>query len=252
MGMKSTGAEYEGLGDDPSGEFRDPVNVGGIVAAAVIGGAALGLIIDLFINAAMPVPVFLFTLLFPLAAVAAILIAFTTASLTYDRSGWVFTRRLFDHIREQEQGSWSQVVQTNYRQWFVPGGRSGGGTLYGELQVYDASGKAVLRARTAFFAQGNPTSGHSAGKRQIGLPPAEFDAFVRLIDRETPQLDYAWRKVDVDPNASFGGLLARPGPPHYLQVRRGESGADEAGIGDLSAEDEGFKPPTWRGQFPQT
>jgi hypothetical protein len=243
---------YERSVDDPSGEFRDPVNVGGAVAAAVIGGAALALILDLFINAAMPVPVFFFALLFPLAAVAAILIAFTTASLTYDRSGWVFTRKLFGHIREQEQGSWSQVVQTNYRQWFVSGGRSGGGTLYGELQVYDSSGRAVLRGRTAFFAQGNPTAGHSAGKRQIGLPVAEFDAFVRLIDRETPQLDYVWRKADVDPNASFGGLLAKPGPPHYLQVRRGEHGPDDPAIDDLSAEDEAPKPPTWRGQFPQT
>jgi hypothetical protein len=241
---------YERTVVDPSGEFRDPVNVGGAVAAAVIGGGALALILDLFFNAAMPVPVFLFALLFPLAAVAAILIAFTTASLAYDRSGWVFTRKLFGHIREQEQGSWSQVTQTNYRQWFVPGGRSGGGgTLYGELQVYDSSGRAVLRGRTAFFARGNPTAGHSAGKRQIGLPVAEFDAFVRLIDRETPQLDYVWRKADVDPNASFGGLLAKPGPPHYLQVRRGERGQDDGAIEELSAEEEALKPPTWRGQF---
>jgi hypothetical protein len=239
--------------DDPSGEFRDPVNVAGAVAAAVIGGAALALILDLFFNAAMPVPVFIFALLFPLAAVAAILIAFTTASLTYDRSGWVFTRKLLGHIREQEQGSWREVMQTNYRQWFVPGGRSGGGgTLYGELQVYDTSGRAVLRGRTAFFAQGNPTAGHSAGKRQIGLPVAEFDAFVRLIDRETPQLDYVWRKTEVDPNASFGGLLAKPGPPHYMQVRRGERGPDEVAIDDLSAEDGGFTPPTWRGPLRDT
>jgi hypothetical protein len=242
---------YEPSVDDPSGEFRDPVNVGGAVAAAVIGGGALALILDLFINAAMPVPVFFFALLFPLAAVAAILVAFTTATLTYDRSGWVFTRRLFGHIRELERGSWSQVVQTNYRQWFVSGGRSGGGTLYGELQVYDGSGRAVLRGRTAFFAQGNPTAGHSAGKRQIGLPLAEFDAFVGLIDRETPQLDYEWRKADVDPNASFGGFLAKPGPPHYLQVHRGERGADDAASDDLSAEDGGFNPPTWRGPLPE-
>jgi hypothetical protein len=243
---------YERSVDDLSGEFRDPVNVGGVVAAAVIGGAALALIVDLLINAAMPVPVFLFALLFPLAAVVAIIIALTTAQVSYDRSGWVFTRRLFGRIREQEQGSWSQVAQTNYRQWFVSGGRGGGGTLYGELQLYDPSGRAVLRARTAFFAQGNPTAGHSAGKRQIGLPPAGFDAFVRLIDRETPQIDYVWRRVDVDPNASFGGFRASPGPPHYVQVRHGESGAGQASIDDQLAEDEAFKPPTWRGQFPQT
>ena len=246
LGSK-VGRLYERRVGELSGEFRDPENIGGAVAAAVIGGAALALIIGLFINTAMPVPAFLFALLFPLAAVAAILIALTTASLVYDRSGWVFTRRLFSHIREQEQGSWSQVAQTNYRQWFVPGGRSGGRTLYGELQVYDASGRAVLRARTAFFAQGNPTAGHSAGKRQIGLPLAEFDAFVQLVDRETPQLDYVWRKADVDPDASFGGFLAKPGPPHYLRVRRGESGADGAGIDNPQPRTEGFEPPTWRG-----
>ena len=245
------GRLHERRVDDPSGEFLDPVNIGGIVAAAVVGGAALALIIDLVINAAIPVAALLFGLLFPLAAVAAILIALTTASLTYDRSGWVFTRRLFGHIREQEQGSWSQVAQTNYRHWFVPGGRSGGRTLYGELQVYDASGRAVLLGRTAFFAQGNPAAGHSAGKRQIGLSPAEFDAFVRLIDRETPQLDYVWRKVDVDPDASIGGLLSKPGPPHYFRVRRGESADDDAGIDDSSEADGGFKPPTWKGRLLQ-
>jgi hypothetical protein len=51
------------------GEYRDSVNVSGIVASSIIGGAALVLIIVLRLNAGMPVPALLFALLFPLAAV---------------------------------------------------------------------------------------------------------------------------------------------------------------------------------------
>lgn len=59
-------------------------------------------------------------------------------------------------------------------------------TLYGELSLWDASGKAVLRARTIFYNRSNPGAGHAPGRRQIGLSEGDFPYFVQMIDRETP------------------------------------------------------------------
>jgi len=200
------------------GEYRDSVNVSGIIASSIIGGAALVLIIVLRLNAGMPVPALVFALLFPLAAVGAIFVALTTATLAYDRSGWRYAREVLGHTLDTEEGKWTDVGGTNYRQWYLAGRT--GSALFGELSLIDSTGRTLLRARTQFYARGDPSNGHSVAKRQIGLPVPDFDTFVRLIDEETPQLDYIWLPAEVDQGARIGGIFWNPGPPRFVKAPR--------------------------------
>ena len=226
-----------------SGEYRDSVNVSSIIGATIVGGLALALIIDLAVNAHMPIGVTFFALLFPLAAVGAVLVALSTASLTYDRSGWRFERRLLGRTLESDQGTWGEIAATSYRQWFV-GGRNSS-ALYGELTLLDVTGRPLLRARTQFFARGDPSNGHAVGKRRLGLSQPTFYSFVRLIDDETPQLNYVWLPADVDEGAHFGGLFWNPGPPRYVQVPR-----ENAPRRPVLDPDKPYVPRVWHGSKP--
>jgi hypothetical protein len=199
-------------------EYRDLVNVSGIIASLLIGGAALVLIILLRLNEGMPLLALLFALLFPLAALGAIFVALTSATLTYDRSGWRYRREVLGHTLETEEGKWSDIARTNYRQWYV-GGKSGS-SLFGELSLIDSTGRTVLRGRTQFYARGDPSNGHSVAKRQIGLAGPNFDTFVRLIDSETPQLDYIWFPAEVVGGVRIGGIFWDPGPPRFVKAPR--------------------------------
>ncbi len=227
------------------GEYRDSVNVSGIIASSIIGGAALVLIVSLRLNAGMPIAALLFALLFPLAAVGAIFIALTTAALTYDRSGWHYRREVLGHALDSEEGRWGDIAGTTYRQWYVAGRT--GSALYGELSLMDSTGSTVLRARTEFYAQSDPSYGHSVAKRQIGLNGPDFSRFVRLIDDETPQLEYTWMPAEVDERARIGGIFWNPGPPRFVQVPRQKGPSPER----LDTERPQL-PHVWRGSFPPT
>jgi hypothetical protein len=211
-----------------SGEYRDPANYGLLAAAVVIGGFFLA--IDLGIGVWRNPAVLVFSLLFPSVAVLVALHALTVVTLGFDGSGWRYRRELFGHVRETEEARWSDIAQTAFRQWARGGTRSSNSfTVFGELSLWDSSGKAVLRAQTTFYERGNPGAAHDPGKRQIGLSQDDFRNFVRLINDETPQVGYEWVESDANaepPRSRFTFMLADPGPDRYVRVPRGSRTSD--------------------------
>src|SRR5258708_27363651 len=84
----------------------------------------------------------------------------------------------------------------------------------------DSTGSTVLRVRTEFYAQSDPSYGHSVAKQQIGLNGPDFSRFVRLIDDETPHLEYTRMPAEVDERARIGGIFWNPVPPRFVQIPR--------------------------------
>jgi hypothetical protein len=221
-----------GRPDEMSGEYRDPVNFGLLSAGLGIGGIFFVIYWQAGAFSLGP-GLAIFALLFPLAGLYAAYLALNVAILGFDRSGWRYRREFFGHSLETEEGRWSDIAQTSYRQWAKGGTRTSNSlTLFGELSLWDSSGKAVLKARTCFFERGNPGANHVPGKRQIGLTEPDFGTFVRLINDETPQLGYEWVAHVVNnwtPRNWF--VYVDPGPDRYVQVPRGARAPIDANAG---------------------
>jgi hypothetical protein len=206
-----------------SGEYRDPVNYGLLSAGAGIGGIFLWIYWQAGAFSQGP-GLAIFALLFPLAGLLAALHALEVATLGFDRSGWRYRREFFGHTLETDEGRWSDVTDSVYRQWAKGGTRTSNSlTVFGELALWNSSGKAVLKAETCFYQRGNPGANHVPGKRQIGLSEDDFSSFVRLINDETPQLGYEWVPdvADDRPREHPLFFLPDPGPDRYMRVPRG-------------------------------
>lgn len=209
------------LPEEMSGEYRDGVNYPLLSAGVVIGGFFYWIDWQLFASTHPPVGLVIFTLIFPTLCQIATFRALCVVTLGFDRSGWHYRRTIFGRTLESEEGRWSDIAQTGFRQWATRGRY--GATLYGELTMWDAGGKAVLRARTCFqLPAGNPGADHAPGRRQIGLSPDDFWAFVRMINYETPQVPYGWmRDLDNARPARNRFLYADPGPARYVRAPKG-------------------------------
>lgn len=217
--------------DEMSGEYRDPVNYGLLSGAAVIGGVFLWIALGVGAFSKPPAPYF--ALLFPLVALLVMYRALNVVTLGFDKTGWRYRREIFGHTLETEDGRWSDIAQTGFRQWAKgPTRGSNSFTIFGELSMWDSSGKAVLKAQTCFYERGNPGANHVPGKRQIGLSEPDFETFVSLINDESPQLGYEWvlQITDYRPlqNRFVRMFYADPGQARYGRVPRGtRAGAGE-------------------------
>jgi hypothetical protein len=216
-----------------SGEYRDPVNYWMLATGVGIGGIFLWIYIEAgaFRNPAVGA----FASIFPLLCQLVTYAALNVATLGYDQSGWRYRREIFGHTLETEEGRWSDVYQTGYRQWALSG--RGGMSMFGEFSLLDAKGRAVIKARTCFYPPSGSKGNHAASRRLIGLSEEDFWSFVRLINDETPQLAYEFAQ-DLEhaqpPRNRF--FYADAGPARYVPVPRGtrisDTGASETRASD--------------------
>lgn len=213
------------IADDVRGEYTDSVSVGNVVFGAIWIGFWSWLLAGLWAGA--PWGARIFMSLFPLLGFGAMYLAFTIRTLAFDGSGWRYRRAIFGRTLETEEGRWADATGTRFWQRFVPPARGGGsGVLEGDFAVAGPNGQEALRVTAQLWPadDGVPSSilHNTLGKRAIGLAANDFDRFIRLVNEETPQLNYEWKNAFPDGDAPTpGGFLGlSSGADRYVTVSR--------------------------------
>lgn len=210
---------------DVSGEYTDGVSIGNLVFGAIWVAFWSSLLAGMAARAPWGVVIFLG--LIDLVGFAALYLALTVRTLAYDGSGWHYRRAIFGRTLETEDGTWAQVTGTRFWQRFRPPARGGGaGFLEGDFSVGGPDGKEAIRVKAQLWP---PDTGirssvlhNTLGKRALSLAAVDFDNFIWLINRETPQLSYEWRNAFPDGDAPTpGGFLGlNSGPDRYVATPR--------------------------------